>query len=78
MTRFRAAHAAGEDWRRAVESCLAELKNAPGPKNGTQALGFVYMTDVIAEGTVDDLVVQPNLANKEALRAVVFGGQVRA
>src|SRR5688572_4755766 len=49
MTRFRAAHAAGEDWRRAVESCLAELKNAPGPKNGTQALGFVYMTDVIAD-----------------------------
>jgi SNF2 family DNA or RNA helicase len=34
-----------------------------------------YLTDIIAEGTVDDLVVQPNLANKEALRAVVFGGQ---
>ncbi len=34
-----------------------------------------YLTDIIAEHTVDDLVVQPNLANKEALRAVVFGGQ---
>lgn len=49
MTRFRAAHAAGEDWRRAVESCLAELKGAPAPKTGTQPLGFVYMTDVIAD-----------------------------
>jgi small ligand-binding sensory domain FIST len=49
MTRFRAAHAAGEDWRRAVESCLAELKNAPAPQGGTQPLGFVYMTDVIAD-----------------------------
>ena len=49
MTRFRAGHAAGGDWRRAVESCLAELKNAPAPKGGTQPLGFVYMTDVIAD-----------------------------
>jgi SNF2 family DNA or RNA helicase len=35
----------------------------------------VYLTDIIAENTVDDLVVMPNLANKQALRAVVFGGQ---
>ncbi len=34
-----------------------------------------YLTDIVAEATVDDLVVLPNLANKEALRAVVFGGQ---
>lgn len=34
-----------------------------------------YLTDIIAEHTVDDLVVLPNLANKSALRAVVFGGQ---
>jgi len=49
MTRFRAGHAAGDDWRLAVESCLAELKNAPAPRDGTQPLGFVYMTDVIAD-----------------------------
>ncbi len=35
-----------------------------------------YLTDIVAENTVDDLVVLPNLANKSALRAVVFGGQV--
>jgi SNF2 family DNA or RNA helicase len=34
-----------------------------------------YLTDIVAEDTVDDLVVLPNLANKDALRAVVFGGQ---
>ena len=34
-----------------------------------------YLTDIVAENTVDDLVVLPNLANKDALRAVVFGGQ---
>jgi SNF2 family DNA or RNA helicase len=33
-----------------------------------------YLTDIVAEDTVDDLVVLPNLANKSALRAVVFGG----
>ena len=34
-----------------------------------------YLTDIVAEHTVDDLVVLPNLANKDALRAIVFGGQ---
>lgn len=34
----------------------------------------VYLTDIVAENTVDDLVVLPNLANKDALRGVVFGG----
>lgn len=35
----------------------------------------VYLTDVVAADTVDELVVMPNLANKQAMRAVVFGGQ---
>ncbi len=35
----------------------------------------VYLTDIVAENTVDDLVVLPNLANKTALRSIVFGGQ---
>lgn len=34
----------------------------------------VYLTDIIAEDTVDELVVLPNLANKEALRAMILGG----
>jgi SNF2 family DNA or RNA helicase len=35
----------------------------------------VYCTDIVAENTVDDLVVMPALANKSAMRAVIFGGQ---
>lgn len=35
----------------------------------------VYCTDIVAENTVDELVVLPNLASKEAMRAVLFGGQ---
>jgi SNF2 family DNA or RNA helicase len=34
----------------------------------------VYLTDIIARGTVDELAVLPNLANKEALRKAVLGG----
>jgi small ligand-binding sensory domain FIST len=49
MTRFRAAHASGGDWRQAVESCLGELSRAPAPAAGTDPLGFLYMTDVIAD-----------------------------
>lgn len=33
----------------------------------------VYCDDIIAENTVDETTVLPSLANKEALRAVVFG-----
>ncbi len=33
----------------------------------------VYCTDIVAEGTVDMSVMEPTLANKEALRALVFG-----
>lgn len=35
----------------------------------------VYLDDIIAEGTVDELVVLPKLMNKEALAAAVFGSQ---
>jgi SNF2 family DNA or RNA helicase len=35
----------------------------------------VYLTQIVAKNTVDDLVVLPNLSNKEAMRAVILGGQ---
>ncbi|WP_119302390.1 FIST signal transduction protein [Dongia deserti] len=50
MTRFRAGHAAGADWREAVDACLKELKQAPHDNpSKTSRLGFLYVTDVIAE-----------------------------
>jgi small ligand-binding sensory domain FIST len=55
MTRFRAGHAAGADWREAVDACLKELMRAPqaNPRKTnpphTNPLGFLYVTDVIAE-----------------------------
>jgi small ligand-binding sensory domain FIST len=52
MTRFRAGHAAGSDWREAVDACLKDLMRAPrGPARAkrTNPLGFLYVTDVIAE-----------------------------
>lgn len=52
MTRFRAGHAAGADWRQAVEACLAELNAAASPPTGTDPLGFLYVTDVIADQAV--------------------------
>ncbi len=55
MTRFRAGHAAGADWREAVDACLLDLMRAPqasarktNPPH-TNPLGFLYVTDVIAE-----------------------------
>lgn len=33
----------------------------------------VYLTDIIAAGTVDEFVVLPTLLNKDAMRACVFG-----
>jgi SNF2 family DNA or RNA helicase len=33
----------------------------------------VYLTDIIAPDTVDELVVMPNLANKSALKAAILG-----
>ena len=49
MTRFRAGHAAGADWREAVDACLKELMRAPAHPPKTNPLGFLYVTDVIAE-----------------------------
>ena len=55
MTRFRAGHAAGADWREAVDACLKELmpaQQASARKTNpprTNPLGFLYVTDVIAE-----------------------------
>jgi hypothetical protein len=34
----------------------------------------VFLTDIIARNTVDELHVLPVLANKEALKAAIFGG----
>lgn len=44
MTAFRAAHGTGADWRAALDACLQAL--GPNPEQG---LGFVYLTDVIAD-----------------------------
>ena len=60
MTRFRAGHAAGSDWRQAVDACLKELKqattDAPRPNaRRTNPLGFLYLTDVIAEQAAEIL-----------------------
>ncbi len=50
MTRFRAGHAAGSDWREAVDACLKDLMQAPRRQPAkTNPLGFLYVTDVIAE-----------------------------
>lgn len=35
----------------------------------------VYLTDIIADNTVDALQVSPVLANKAAMRSIIFGGQ---
>lgn len=42
---FRSAHAAGEDWARAVKACVEALGELPAGAN----LGFVYATDVLAD-----------------------------
>jgi small ligand-binding sensory domain FIST len=55
MTRFRAGHAAGTDWREAVDACLQELMRAPQRAPRTNPLGFLYVTDVIAEQAAEIL-----------------------
>jgi small ligand-binding sensory domain FIST len=40
---FRFGHAAGKDWQEAARSCLAQLDGAPA------ALGFLYVTDLLAD-----------------------------
>ena len=42
-TPFRYAHAAGEDWREIVQSCLKQLSGGP-----PATLGFIYLTDPLA------------------------------
>lgn len=49
MTDFRYGHAGGVDWREAANACLAQL----GAPAGT--LGFLYVTDVIADHLADIL-----------------------
>lgn len=50
MELFRAAHAAGNDWRRVCRHCLAGLDLPPGAN-----LGFVYASDPLSEAL--DLIV---------------------
>lgn len=45
MTMFRSAHAANDDWRAAAEACLDRL----GPLPNVANLGFLYVTDKLAE-----------------------------
>ena len=51
MPTFRYGHAAGSDWRQAAQSCLAQL----GP--GTANLGFLYVTDMLADHVGDILAL---------------------
>src|SRR5262245_1762544 len=51
---FHSAHAAHDDWREAVDACLAQLNPVPGGDN----LGFLYFTDLLVdhlEGILDRL-----------------------
>lgn len=43
MSEFRAGHAAGGDWLNAAENCLSQLGSGAG------TLGFLYVTDLIAD-----------------------------
>ena len=45
MTSFRTAHAAADDWAHAVKECVDRLGELPSEAG----LGFVYVTDLIAE-----------------------------
>jgi small ligand-binding sensory domain FIST len=49
MPDFRYGHAADADWRRAADACVEQLGARPG------SLGFVYVTDVLADH-VDDIL----------------------
>ena len=45
MTFFRTAHATADDWAHAAKDCVDRLGAIPAGVN----LGFVYVTDVVAE-----------------------------
>ena len=49
MSSFRYAHAASAEWRVAAESCAVQLGDAPA------SLGFLYVTDVLADAMGDIL-----------------------
>ncbi|HZM47314.1 MAG TPA: FIST C-terminal domain-containing protein [Burkholderiales bacterium] len=49
MPDFRYAHASSADWREATRSCLAQLGQGPA------SLGFLYLTDVLADHAGDIL-----------------------
>jgi small ligand-binding sensory domain FIST len=51
VANFRYAHASAEDWREAAKSCLAQL--GQGPAN----LGFLYVTDLLADHLGDMLAL---------------------
>jgi small ligand-binding sensory domain FIST len=50
MPDFRYGHASAKDWREAAASCLAQLGHGPA------SLGFLYVTDVLADHVGDILV----------------------
>jgi small ligand-binding sensory domain FIST len=45
---FRSAHAESEDWRTAVESCIANLGALPPLEAARAYLGFIYVTEAMA------------------------------
>jgi hypothetical protein len=49
MPDFRYAHASSTDWQEATRSCLARLGQGPA------SLGFLYLTDVLADHAGDIL-----------------------
>lgn len=51
MTAFRYSHASGSDWRQAAQSCLAQLGQ------GAANLGFLYVTDMLADHVGDILAL---------------------
>lgn len=51
MNPFRFGHAAAHDWRTAATACLAQIGEIPA----TATLGFLYLTDLLAEHA-DDLL----------------------
>ena len=53
MNAFRFGHAAGDDWHEAVDQCLTAL----GPVPETGNLGFLYVTDDLAEYMEEVLIL---------------------
>jgi len=51
MPEFRYGHAAAQDWRKAANSCLAQMGQGPA------SLGFLYVTDHLAEHLEDILAL---------------------